>query len=678
MLDFLKKNETPVESYWSILIESEWVTSAIWQIKDNKVEVISSSPGTRWEADLTEAVDATLSSCTQNLSDDFIDPTKTVFGVSSTWIQDGNIKEEYLLKLKKICQDLSLTPSGFVVLSEAISHFMKNREQSLFSGITLGISDQSLDLSVFNMGKLLGTTVVSRSVSISDDLIEGLSRLTSDLENFPAKIVLYNQKETELEEIKNSLNEIDWEKVDSLKFMHAPKIEILNPVDKILAVSLAGGSEISQVDNVSFQEVKNENINDVPEEEIKNIEEPIGVTAQDLGFVVDNPTFKPKINLPKLFIKLPKLPKINFSFSGRPLVFGGIFLLVIFIILFLMWWFLPKATVTIFVLPKKIEDSINLNFENGLTDDTIETSVSGEKTKSTTGTKTVGEKAKGSVEIKNNTPDTIKLSTGTILTSSSDLQFVLIKTASVSGSVLAGTYGKETVDIEAKSIGSEYNLAKDEVFKISNYPKGDIAAFSTNTFSGGSSRQISAVSEDDRKKLLNDLMEELTNQAKSKFIDQLTDERILIDSSIAFENIDEEFSNKVGDEATTIKLSLNLKFTAITVSKNDLSTIAKKTLEEKIPSGFILRDDQILYVFSEQKEKEVFEVKITANLLPSVDTVDIAKKITGRYPTIAEGYLQSVPGFINVEFRLPSLLRGNLATLPHVSRNIEIILSSEQ
>ena len=78
----------------------------------------------------------------------------------------------------------------------------------------------------------------------------------------------------------------------------------------------------------------------------------------------------------------------------------------------------------------------------------------------------VGEKAKGSVEIRNNTSELIKLPVGTILTSSTDLKFVTVKSASISGSLLAGTYGKESVEVEAGSIGSEYNYQKTKSLKL--------------------------------------------------------------------------------------------------------------------------------------------------------------------------------------------------------------------
>ena len=150
----------------------------------------------------------------------------------------------------------------------------------------------------------------------------------------------------------------------------------------------------------------------------------------------------------------------------------------------------------------------------------------------------------------------------------------------------------------------------------------------------------------------------------------------MIDSSIESEINDENYSNKTGDEATNIKLSLSLTVSALSVSKNDLASLAKKALDDKVPTGFILRDDQLLYEFVANDDG--FDVKILANLLPSNDPTEIAKKIAGRYPKLAESYLSSVPGFVKAEFRFKMLLPGKLGTLPHVPKNITVEFSADK
>ena len=694
MLDFLTKPKEQKEIFWALLIEPEWVTSAVWQIENGKVAIISSSPATRWETEgnLIEAIDASLSSCTQSLPEEVDDPTKTVFGVPSSWIEGGNIKEEYLERLKKVCQDLSLVPSGFVVLSEAISHFIKEEDMTPLSGVVVGISDEALDISIFNLGKLIGTTSVFRSVSVEEDMTEGLSRLSTSVENLPSRIILFNQKEQELETIKESLNNSDWNKIGNSKFMHTPKVEILDPSKKIMAVALAGGSEMAEVHGVisQEQEIETETPTDsIPEEEIHNVEEPKDVTAEDLGFVIEQPkTETPKLpNLPKFNFKIPnwpqvsnkiKIPHFNFSLGGKPLLIGGGMILLALVVGFILWWFLPKATVTLFVTPKKLEENVTFTVGKDIKGEEIEVSVNGEKTNPTTGTKTVGEKAKGSVKIQNGTAFPISLPSGTILVSSSDLKFQTVKVASVSGALSPSSPGNATIDIEAVSIGSEYNLVKDEVFKVGNYPKADVDASTSENLSGGSSRQISAVSEEDRKKILKELTDELTDEANGKLNEKITSDQVLVEVSINNEIEEEDYSNKVGDEATNLKLALTLKVKSTVVSKSELLEISKKSLEGKIPSGFVLRDDQITYDFKESDEEGSFDVRIFANLLPNIDPLDVSKKIVGKYPNLAESFLGSVPGFVRAEFRIKPLLPGKLGTLPHLVKNISVEISSSQ
>ena len=694
MLDFLTKPKEQKEIFWALLIEPEWVTSAVWQIENGKVAIISSSPATRWETEgnLIEAIDASLSSCTQSLPEEVDDPTKTVFGVPSSWIEGGNIKEEYLERLKKVCQDLSLVPSGFVVLSEAISHFIKEEDMTPLSGVVVGISDEALDISIFNLGKLIGTTSVFRSVSVEEDMTEGLSRLSTSVENLPSRIILFNQKEQELETIKESLNNSDWNKIGNSKFMHTPKVEILDPSKKIMAVALAGGSEMAEVHGVisQEQEIETETPTDsIPEEEIHNVEEPKDVTAEDLGFVIEQPKAEtPKLsNLPKFNFKIPnwpqvsnkiKIPHFNFSLGGKPLLIGGGMILLALVVGFILWWFLPKATVTLFVTPKKLEENVTFTVGKDIKGEEIEVSVNGEKTNPTTGTKTVGEKAKGSVKIQNGTAFPISLPSGTILLSSSELKFQTVKAASVSGALSPSSPGTATIDIEAVSIGSEYNLVKDEVFKVGNYPKADVDASTSDNLSGGTSRQISAVSEEDRKKILEELTSELMDEANGKLNEKITSDQVLVEVSINNEIEEEDYSNKVGDEATNLKLALTLKVKSTVVSKSELLEISKKSLEGKIPSGFVLRDDQITYDFKESDEEGSFDVRIFANLLPNIDPLDVSKKIVGKYPNLAESFLGSVPGFVRAEFRIKPLLPGKLGTLPHLVKNISVEISSSQ
>lgn len=77
-------------------------------------------------------------------------------------------------------------------------------------------------------------------------------------------------------------------------------------------------------------------------------------------------------------------------------------------------------------------------------------------------------------------------------------------------------------------------------------------------------------------------------------------------------------------------------------------------------------------------DEDKFDVKISANLLPSIDSVGVAKQIAGKYPQLAENFLSTVPGFVSAEIRLKPMLKGKLGTLPHIYKNINVEITVER
>jgi len=731
------KEDKSVEYYWALVIEPEWVQAGIWEIVENKARVIAVSPPAAWasEEELTSACDTVLSSAVSSFPEDAKEPSKTVFGVSSTWVSKGEIKVEYLETLKKICAELSLTPVGFVVLPEVMAHLIKSEEGSPLSGVVLGVGSQNIELSIFRLGNLVGTANIARSVSVVDDVAEGLTRF-ADGDNLPSRFLLYDGKEGELEETKQALLKANWSNYEKIKFLHTPKIEVITPKRKVHAVSLAGASEIA---DVSFLESKNEERQEekvsskpdlmstavspakpedvgfvigqdvvsaqgrepavdaieksaqveVQKESIENIRDK-KVTQQPGGFksnFVLDIFRKMKLNIASLSAKKPKV-KMG---GKRTLAIGGGFLVFLILIGFISWWFFPKATDTIYVSPKKLDEKMTIsvdlnisdsNFSKGiLPGNIIETTVSGERTTPTSGTKTIGETAKGSVTIQNGTAQALKLPAGTFIYSANDLKFALAAEASVSAALSPSSPGTDTVEVEAAGIGAEYNLAKDESFSVGNYPKAEVDAVAISDFSGGSSRQISAVSEEDMDELENDLIEELLEEAKNELIKKASEDQYLIEESMETTPSTKSFSNKVGDEADNLKLSLSLDVISLVVENLALSDFAKEVLKDKIPSGFVLREDQIDMRFElEGEDDEVYEliVYMEVNLLPEMKPDEIAKEIVGKRTSLAKDYLTSISGFTRAEINLKPQLPGWLGTLPHVVKNIEVELAAER
>lgn len=742
--DLLTSKDSPPELYWALVIEKGLVQSGIWYIGENTAEVVGIGTGIPWESEdeLIEATDAALSSAIQKLPEDYPEPQKTVFGVTTSWVKDGEISPDNLEKIKKICTELSLTPVGFVVLPEAIAHFYKSTEGSPLNAIVLKSGSDSLEMSVFKLGELAGTTEVQRSVSLVDDVVEGLSRF-GGISPLPTRFIIYDGKEGALEETEQTLIQANWGD-KKVSFLHTPQVEILPTDKKVLATALAGGAELGSVTSVVNNEkneedlLKEDNISESsssPKDEHQTFEDEKNRSAEDFGFamgtdvssmnredvenIIPVPDASPPPQTPSVvqenFTQTPppiiqkqhvdylaKGKSLFHSFSkiipksrsGSPGKNKGLIIALSvlgagIVTLISLWWFVQKADVSIYVTPQRSEENVQITFNTNGTSDvangvipatSLTDKVSGEKTKSTTGTKLIGNKATGSVQIANGNSAAINLAAGAILTSSSGFKFVTASEVSVSGQLLPGSPGTASVDVNAYDIGSQYNLAKGEVFSVGNYSKALVAATSTVDFAGGSSQQISAVGKDDQTSLENDLKNELIQNAKSDLSAKITDKQIFVSDLAGIDVVSETFDHKVGEQADNVKLSLSLDATGLAADKEKLIEYASNVFKNKAPAGYTLSSDHIDFKFtyvSNDNGKYVYDVVIGGNFLPEVDTEKIKKTILGKTATVATDYLNSINGFDHADVVLKIKFPGPLKTIPRIAKNITIEVKPE-
>jgi len=725
--DFLANREKPPELYWSLVIERGWVQAGIWYISDNAAEIVNISPGAAWKEDseLVTACDAALSSSITALPDDYVEPNKTVFGVPARWVKNGEISDEFIGQIKEVCTELSLTPVGFVVLPEAIANLYKSEEGAHLSSIIVGLDSESLEISVFKLGNLVGTTTVARSVSLIEDVVEGLTRF-EEASPLPSRIIIYDGRGSELEDAKEELIKADWEDSGKIKFLHTPKAEILSSDRKVLATSLAGANEIGHVGKVNLNSEEQILEEETPlTQEVQNIKVPDEVvTAEDLGFTsndipqiekqINNLDFKQnvpapvvtsEIMVPKKGMYLQKTKNLFHDFSSKIKIkypsshSGGsknkIYLVVAVILLLVFGagaylWLVPKAVVTVFVSPKTFQEQVNVAFNlEGQFDESraiipgvaITASANGDKTKSTTGTKLVGEKAKGSVQIANGNGNPINLSAGTVLTSTSGLKFVTSSEASVSGQLIPGSPGTATLSVVANDLGAQYNLAKGEVFKVGLFEKSLVAATSQTDFSGGSSQQIAAVSADDQKKLELDLKNELSSKLLNDLNSKVDSDQVFVNDLSSQTITSETFDHKVGEVADTLKLTLVVSGNGVAADKEKLLQYVTNSLKSKIPDGYALRSSQISFKFTfagKQNGNLSYNVDINANFLPLIKTDDIVKQISGKKVSDVEAILSNIQGNPRAEIKLNPSLPGPFKVLPYVNKNIKIEIAAEE
>ena len=147
------------------------------------------------------------------------------------------------------------------------------------------------------------------------------------------------------------------------------------------------------------------------------------------------------------------------------------------------------------------------------------------------------------------------------------------------------------------------------------------------------------------------------------------------------EIVNETYDKKVGEEAADFRLSLEVKFTAKIFSEDDLKNILIESISDSIPSGFEI-DKEGSSVESEILEKGEDDLKvlgkIKANLLPIIDTSDIAKNIAGKDFGATDKYLKSIDAITGFEIKLEPSVMKLFGTMPFVSGRIKVKIIQEE
>ncbi len=373
----------------------------------------------------------------------------------------------------------------------------------------------------------------------------------------------------------------------------------------------------------------------------------------------------------------------------------GAVLLALLAGLWSLYWFLPKANIVLMVKPKVLEKDFVIELDPSLTTadkenlilpaEEIQTTVEGEKEINTTGTKLVGDKAKGKVAIYNRTSQEKILPTGTIITGPEGLEFTLNEGVTVASESAGSDYvkipGKAEIEVTAVAIGSEGNLAADSEFSVANLAKSDFVAKNESSFGEGSSREVQVVAEEDEDKLLAELQSELEEEALADLKTKLTPGQKLVEESLLTQVTEKSFDKKVADEADKIKLTLQIKTTALSFQEDEFKQLAEVEIRNLVPSDFDYDPEKTEIEFeSEESTKEdvfAFQARFKADLVPKLNLEEIKKNLLGKKPVIGKTYLSNLPNVVSFEAQINPKFPESIATFPRLLKRINIEVETE-
>jgi len=285
--------------------------------------------------------------------------------------------------------------------------------------------------------------------------------------------------------------------------------------------------------------------------------------------------------------------------SLKKLKIAVIILLVLAILEGIMAYFLlPKANVNVILKAEKLDKTYEIlaqkdavyNEETGTIPANVYT-IEKESSKDfpTTGTKEVGEKAKGTIALTNETGTDQPLVATTRFVTSAGLVFRSTAAVTVpkayldpGGNKINGT---ASVSVVADASGEKYNIAPSSftipglAASIQNKVYGRSAA----AMSGGSTRKIKIVSEEDVTKAQNEIMAELINSSKEEALSKSNkDEDMALEGSAGGVVISGVPSPIIGTEAETFKYTLKAQINVITVKKSEFYNILSAKVNKEI------------------------------------------------------------------------------------------------
>jgi hypothetical protein len=228
-IPFLQSKKEESDYYLSLILSDEKVGAVILKAVDGSLKKINAHEAFLPEIleeisedDLIASVDKAISRAEEILPPE-VQTHQTVFGVKDVWVDEETkkIKKEYLEKLKKVCNALDLTPIGFMVTTEAITHLMQDEEGAPVSAVFAEIGKKEIILSLLRGGKVIESVSSPHLESTPATVDKLLGHFTVPV--LPARIVIFQSKPNE--HTHHAFMSHHWSK--HLPFLHMPQVTVL-------------------------------------------------------------------------------------------------------------------------------------------------------------------------------------------------------------------------------------------------------------------------------------------------------------------------------------------------------------------------------------------------------------------------------------------------------------------
>jgi len=600
--------------------------------------------------------------------------SRVIFAVSPFWVDNqGNLTEQKETFLTSLCRDFGWKKGEFFVDDQALIAYFQTNQEIPPSFIALFVQEGEFRLSLVHLGKVKKRLRLVFQELTPQRVSEGLEQLGFE-GILPPKFVIWGEVPSDFEE---QMVNFPWVNQGGL-FLHLPDVQVIDwpEMARIFRGAIDRDTRLfwgvsSQKEPLVSQEEKKEEATSLPEGfSFADLgeKEPVSETSS-LEEEKQEKKEKRRISLPSFttgrrLAGAIKRKAESFFFRGKLLF---LFPLLVFLGLIGLWLTVYKVHLFLPVIPQQVkaEKEVVLGEKGELETVTLSErkEITGEEV--ATGTKTVGEKAKGEVTVYNRTGKNATFPKGTVIIGPGDLKFIFqeeVKIASKTPDLTSGVdkWGEAEVPVEAEKVGADYNLAAGSVFRIEGVSTDEFLVKNKKEFSGGMSREITAVDQEDINRLKTSLKEKLEDQLKQA-LKEKTGERKLLEETVKLKEVSFSTDKKAGEEGESFSGKLVMEITALALPKEALATLARKILVSKAPADFQLDSESIQVSFvpyQEEKEKWQGKIVVQADFYPRLDLQSLVNRLRGKPKRKILEIVKSQPRVYRYRLQItPSLMR---------------------
>jgi len=374
----------------------------------------------------------------------------------------------------------------------------------------------------------------------------------------------------------------------------------------------------------------------------------------------------------------------------RP-VYGIVLVIVVLLLIggfYLFDTVLPKATVTIAVIPKTVslsqpfvvDPSIAEISDAAIPGKKREQTETGEKSVPATGKKTIGDPAAGEITVYNKSLISRTFKKGTVVSAGS-VDFTLdqdVSVASASETLDTKTYGKANVKVTAKVIGDGGNIGAGKTLGISGISSDLANARNDKAFVGGTSKDVTVVSRADQDAIVKDLTTDLIAKAKENF--ESSGSEILIPETVKTSVTKKEFSKEIGEEATEVNGTITVTITGTGYASSDVTHLLRDKIQAQVEDGYELSSElpqiETKPPTIEKDGTIKLAASITSTITPRIDSAELVKTLVSASKSKATETITAFKGVGGIDIVISSLLNKN--RMPKRSQAITILVKNAQ